>query len=639
MQIRFMRDRSMNTGLANQNTDSTPRAKDRDEIRRLLGFLVPHAPLLVAGVILIAVMGFVDFLVAFAIRPALDIILNPRSTVQKLELFRIPGSAHVVYLNSFVPSRIHHVWSVFAVAMLLLFLIKGLAEYFGSTLVQYVGLASITDLRNQVYAKVVQQPVGFFQHNPVGRVMSAVISDIEQMRGAFSDWMAELFRQLFSFVAFVLVLAIIDWRMALGSAVLIPLVAWPVSKFGRRIRKSSERSRSRLADLSQILHETISGNRVVKAFGMEGFEIRKFREAARSLLRENMRWVRALAATSPLMDLLGAVVISMILLAARGEIKSGRLTLGLFGAFTYALFKAYEPIKRIGTVYQLFLQAIGISTQVFAFIDLPEETLDAPGAKMIPRFADSIEFDDASFAYDGGPLILKGIDLRVPAGDVVAIVGSIGAGKTTLVNLLPRFYAPVSGAIRIDGVDLREVTLRSLREQMAIVTQETILFDDTIWNNLCYGRPGMPEEKVIAAAQAALAHDFIIEMPSGYQTMIGDRGQRLSGGQRQRLAIARALLKDAPILILDEATSELDSESELLVQNALNNLMTGRTVFVIAHRLSTIRRATTIAVLDNGMIRERGTHEELLARGGVYARLYDIQFRDAEPASRVAGPL
>jgi subfamily B ATP-binding cassette protein MsbA len=639
MQIQFDCDRSMSPGPFTQNPEALRPVRDRDAIRRLLGFLVPHAPLLIAGVVLIAVMGLVEFLVAFAIRPALDIVLNPQSTVQKLELFRIPGTSHVVYLNSFVPSRIHHVWSVFAVAMLLLYLIKGLAEYFGSTLVQYVGLASITDLRNHVYDKVVQQPVGFFQKNPVGRVMSAVISDIEQMRSAFSDWMAELFRQLFSFVAFVLVLAIIDWRMALGSAILIPLVAWPVGKFGRRIRKSSEISRSRLADLSQILHETISGNRVVKAFGMEGFEIRKFREAARKLLRENMRWVRALAATSPLMDLLGAVVISMILLAARGEIKSGRLTLGLFGAFTYALFKAYEPIKRIGNVYQLFLQAIGISTQVFAFIDLPEEVLDDPGAKTMPRFAGSIEFDDASFAYDGGPLILRGIDLRVPSGAVVAIVGSSGAGKTTLVNLLPRFYSPTSGAIRIDGIDLRHVTLRSLREQMAIVTQETILFNDTVWNNLCYGRPAMPEEKVIAAAQAALAHDFIMEMPDGYQTMIGDRGQRLSGGQRQRLAIARALLKDAPILILDEATSELDSESELLVQNALNNLMTGRTVFVIAHRLSTIRRATTIAVLDNGMIRERGTHEELLVRGGLYARLYDIQFRDAEPASRVAGLL
>ncbi|MGH9772869.1 MAG: ABC transporter transmembrane domain-containing protein, partial [Candidatus Acidiferrales bacterium] len=272
--------------------DDTPRVKERDEIRRLLQYIVPHTPLLVAGIFLIAIMGFIDFLIAFAIRPALDIVLNPYSTLQKLELFKIPGTEHIVYLNSFVPSRIHHVWSVFAVALLILFLIKGLAEYFGGTLIQYVGLTSITDLRNQVYSKVVQQPVGFFERNPVGRVISAVISDIEQMRSAFSDWMAELFRQIFSLIAFVLVLTIIDWRMALGSAVLIPLVAWPVGKFGRRIRKSSEKSRSRLADLSQILHETISGNRVVKAFGMEGFEIRKFREAARNLLRENMRWVR-----------------------------------------------------------------------------------------------------------------------------------------------------------------------------------------------------------------------------------------------------------------------------------------------------------------------------------------------------------
>jgi subfamily B ATP-binding cassette protein MsbA len=617
---------------------SLPQKTQREELKRLLSYLRPYVGLTLVGVFLLAIMGAIEGLVALAIKPALDIILEPSSNVQKLALFTVPGTNHVVSLNDFVPSRVHHVWSVFALALLFLFLIKAAAEYFGATLIQYSGLSAITDLRNHAYSKVVQQPVGFFEQHPVGRVMSAVITDIEQMRGTFSEYFADLFRQIFNLFFFVLVLLYLDWRMAIGAAVIIPLVVLPVSKFGRKIRRSSEKSRSRMADISQIVQETVSGNRVVKAFGMEGFEIGKFREAARNLLRENMHWIRAFAATSPLMDVLGAIVISAMLLLARGEIKVGRLPdTAAFIAFTYALFKAYEPLKRLGNIYQLFLQAAGVSAQVFSFIDLPEETLDAPAAKPLPPFSHSISFEDASFSYDEGGLILRDINLEVAAGTVLAIVGSSGAGKTTLVNLLPRFYTPTAGSIRIDGLDIRDVTLRSLREQMAIVTQETILFNDTITNNLCYGRPNMPEEKVIAAAKAALAHDFIMQLPHGYQTIIGDRGQRLSGGQRQRLAIARALLKDAPILILDEATSELDSESELLVQNALNNLMVGRTVFVIAHRLSTIRRADMIAVLDNGTIRERGTHHDLLARAGVYARLHQIQFRDLDPVTRTAG--
>jgi ATP-binding cassette, subfamily B, bacterial MsbA len=594
---------------------------------------------LIAGISLLAFMALVDGLTILSVRPAVDIVLNPNSMNQQLALFTIPWSGSTIYLNSFVPSRVHYVWSVFSIALLFLFLAKGMAEFFGSTLIQYVGLSGVTDLRNEVYARVVQQPVGFFHDHPVGRVMSAVINDVEQLRSTFSDYLADFFRQCFTLVAFIMVLLVINWKMAVGSAVLVPLVVLPVRKLAHRIRGSTQRSRSGLADLSQMLQETISGNRVVKAFGMEGFEIRKFGEASRSLLRENMRWIRALAGTSPLMDLLGAAVICMILLYARGQIHAGQMTPGIFFAFVFALFKAYEPVKRLGSLYQLFHQAVGLSVQVFVFLDMPEETMEAAGAKPLHRFAKSIEFRDASFSYEEGPLILKGIDLLVPAGSVVAIVGSSGAGKTTLLNLLPRFYAATHGSVCIDGLDVREVTLRSLREQMAIGTQETILFNDTIWNNLCYGRPDMPEEKVVAAAQAALAHEFITDMPKGYQTMIGDRGQRLSGGQRQRLAIARALLKDAPILILDEATSELDSESEMLVQDALDNLMKGRTVFVIAHRLSTIRRADMIAVLDNGSIQELGSHEQLLARGGIYSRLYELQFRDAETASRTSGPI
>jgi subfamily B ATP-binding cassette protein MsbA len=610
-----------------------------DEFRRLLRFLAPYTGLLALGVLLMMVMGAADGLVAFALRPALDIVLNPQSTLQQLVLFQIPGHAPFT-LNMLVPSRVKHVWSVFALALLLIFIVKALAEYFGGTLIQYAGISAITDLRNKVYARVLHQPVGFFHTNPVGRVMSALINDVEQLRSAFSDYLADFFRQIFAMIGFVVVLLVIDWRMAIGSVVLVPLVVLPIGRLARKIRRSTEDSRARLADLSQILQETVSGNRVVKAFGMEDFEIGKFREAARNLRRENMRWIRSLAATSPLMDILGAVVISMIIFFARGEIKAGRMSIGLFGAFTYALFKAYEPVKRIGSIYQLFVQSLGISAPVFSFLDLPEEQMDAPGAKALPRIRDRVEFDSATFMYDDGDApTLKNIDLNVPAGAVVAFVGSSGAGKTTLVNLLPRFHSPTAGKVSIDGIDLRDVTLRSLREQMAIVTQETILFNDTIWNNLCYGRPDMPEEKVYAAAKAALAHDFILQMPKGYQTEIGDRGQRLSGGQRQRLAIARALLKDAPILILDEATSELDSESEMLVQRALANLMAGRTVFVIAHRLSTIRRADLIAVLEGGTIRERGTHEELMARRGLYARLYEMQFRDAEPVTPAIEPI
>jgi subfamily B ATP-binding cassette protein MsbA len=410
----------------------------------------------------------------------------------------------------------------------------------------------------------------------------------------------------------------------------MPAIAYPISKLGRRIRKSVARSQDRLGELNQIIQETVSGNRVVKAFGTENYEVGKFKETARRLLRENLRWIRAYVLNGVLMDILSAIIIALVLLYARDAIHHNRMDEGGFVAFMGALFASYTPVKRMGIFYQQLQQARGATAHVFDLLSLEEEQPDKPGAIALPPFSNEIEFEDVSFSYDTGAQVLQDVFLTARSGEVIAIVGSSGAGKTTLANLLPRFYSPSSGIVRFDGHDISDVTLKSLRDQIAIVTQENILFNDTVWNNICYGTPNQPKDRVIAAAQAALAHDFIEEMPQGYQTQLGDRGQRLSGGQRQRLAIARALLKDSPILILDEATSELDTESELFVQKALANLMVGRTVFVIAHRLSTIRRANKIIVLEGGSIRESGTHQELLALNGLYTRLYELQFADAD---------
>jgi len=430
-------------------------------------------------------------------------------------------------------------------------------------------------------------------------------------------------------------------RMAWILLLFIPLVLVSSGRIGRRVRQTTRKGQDKLAEIQNILHETITGNRIVKAFSMETWENLRFFQAARRLFRANLRSVRAQALSSPLMDILGAVAVALLLWLGRDQIKRGVFTEPAFLVFIIAVFRLYDPIRKFALFNNSFQQALGASSEIFRFMDEEDEIKERKGATALPPFCDRVRFDQVSFSYgenngNSGGAILRDVNLEIHAGEIVAIVGSSGAGKSTLVQLIPRFFDVTSGVVSIDGHDIRNVTLASLRAQIGIVTQETILFNDTVRNNIAYGQPQVAEEEILSAAKAALAHDFIQKMPEGYNTVIGEKGVRLSGGERQRIAIARALLKNAPILILDEATSALDNESEALVQSALQNLMTGRTVFVIAHRLTTIRRVDRIVVLENGRITDSGTHDDLLTRLGTYRKLYELQFMDLEQAAVAA---
>ncbi len=601
------------------------------QIRRLLSFVQPYTLRFFAAVVLMAVVGVCEALTALLIKPIFDSVLNPQADSAPILLFHWPFGGGGLYLQDFLPAFIHNVWTVVALAIIAVTVAKGLSEFLATYFINFIGHSVVRDLRNLLYSRIIQQSVGFFTKNPTGRLMSAITSDIEKIQNAVSQVSADFLKQSFTLVGLLAVVFYVDWRLALVSLALIPFVVFPSVNIGRYIRVSSRSSQDKMAEINNVLQETFSGIRIVKAFVMEMFELAKFKAATRRLLRINLRWVIAQALTSPLMEILGALTIAGLLLYARNQIIYHSQTTGGFVAFLYALIKMYEPIKRLTGVNNAFQQAVGASEQVFNFLDVRPEITEKPGAFELPPFRKEIAFEHVDFEYDDGVPLLRNVSLRIHRGEVVAIVGSSGAGKTTLANLIPRFFDVSRGRIQIDGHDVREVKVGSLRAQVGIVTQETILFNDTVFNNICYGLRPQNEKEVVQAARVALAHDFITEMPDGYQTVVGERGQRLSGGQRQRLAIARALFKNPPILILDEATSELDTESELLVQRALNNLMVGRTVVVIAHRLSTVRRADRIVVLDRGTISEVGTHEDLVNRGGIYQRLHELQFVDVEP--------
>jgi subfamily B ATP-binding cassette protein MsbA len=515
---------------------------------------------------------------------------------------------------------------------------KGVGSYVSSYLMADVGQRVVMALRNELFHHILGQSAGFFAQRTSGQLLSRINNDVGQVQQAVSETAGDLARETLTVVGLVALMFYFDARLTLVCMTGAPLVVYPLIRLGQRVRRTTRRSQEALEHISHITAEAFTGHRIVKAFGTEQFEADKFNRAGMYLFRTNMKVTASLSSLPPLMELVGGLGMAAALWYGSSQIAMGRLDVGKFVSFFAAVFMMYSPAKKLSRVNANLQQAIAASERIFEMLDTDTEVKEQPNAVELAPFKRVIEFRDVVFGYDDGHgRTLRNVTVSVGAGQMVAIVGRSGAGKTTLVNLLPRFYDVGSGAVLIDGVDIRGVTLASLRKQIGIVTQETVLFDDTIANNIAYGSPSASRSEIEAAARAANAYDFIMtpSMPDGFETMIGERGQRLSGGQRQRLAIARALLKNAPILILDEATSALDTESELLVQAALANLMLNRTSFVIAHRLSTIRRADAIIVLERGRVIEVGRHDELLARpSGTYATLYQLQLLEGRKGER-----
>jgi subfamily B ATP-binding cassette protein MsbA len=583
---------------------------------------------LLSSVVLMAIAGAAQAAMLLLVRQVFDRVLVDNPPPGRTPLLPHPLFGHQIYLEEIVPIHRQDVWVMVAVAIVAVFLIKGLFDYCGNYLISYAGFSSVTDLRNAVFDKILKHGAAFFESHSVGQLMSGVMNDVDKVQVATSQILADFLRQIFAAAASVFVLVSLDPKLTLASLILLPAIMLPTTRVGRRIRRISRGTQERQAELNQILQETLSGHMVVRAFAAESYESGRFRAAARRLLKTNVRYVLQQGLSSPMIDMLAAATIVGLLTYAK---QAHSLTAGGFSTFVIALILLLEPVKRLVGIYNIFQQAIGASHKIFEYLDHPAEITQKPGALKLQKFADDIRFEGVSFFYPVAPdgFHLDALDLEVKAGQVVALVGSSGGGKTTIANLVPRFYDVTAGAVKIDGRDVRDLDVASLRESIGLVAQDTFLFNDTVERNIAYGRPDVSPAEIRRAAETALAHEFIERLPEGYQTVIGDRGAKLSGGQRQRLAIARALLKNAPILILDEATSHLDTESEMLVQKALANLMEHRTVIVIAHRLSTIRRADKIVVLQKGRVVEQGTHEELIGLGGIYHRLHELQFEDA----------
>ena len=568
--------------------------------QRLIQLIKPYWGRLLAAMFCMLVVAGITSLMAFMVKPVLDDIFFQKkvSTLSLLPPF-----------------------------IILLYIVKGFFAYGQSYLMSFVGEKVVANLREGLYAHLQKLSLSYFDRTATGLLMSRIINDVNLIQGAVSNSVTGFLKDSFTIVGLIGVIFYRDWRLAILAMLVLPIAVLPIVKFGRKLRKISTQSQKTMAEISIHLHETLSGNRIVKAFGTEDYEIERFRERVRKFFQLTMKDVSIKSMSSPIMEFLGGIGIAAIIWYGGYNVIKGQSTPGTFFSFLTALLMLYEPIKHLSGVNNTIQQGMAAAVRVFEILDLKEEIQDPKGAQVITGIRQGIVFKKVSFGY-GNDWVLRDINLEVKAGEIVAVVGTSGGGKTTLVNLIPRFYEASEGEILIDGRSIKEITLASLRRQIGMVSQQTILFNDTVRNNIAYGSPDKTEEDIIRAAQAAYAYDFIQRLPEKMETLIGEQGVRLSGGERQRISIARALLKDAPILILDEATSSLDSDSEAEVQRALENLMKGRTTFIIAHRFSTIRNVDRILVLSQGRIVEEGNHDRLMELDGEYKRLYEIQFRE-----------
>ena len=520
---------------------------------------------------------------------------------------------------------------IIPLVIIVLYIIKGIAYYGQAYLMGFIGQRVIFDLRNALYTRLVGQSLSFFAHRKVGELMARITYDVTLVQAAVSSSVAALMRDSMT-IAFLLVVVFVrDWMLAIMSLVVVPLILYPIVQFGRKMRKASMAGQISMGEFSSLVEETVGGIRVVKAFGMEEYEKSRFNKLTESFFGHQMRMFRVHALSFPIMELIAGFGIAGVLYYGGMRVASGETTPGTLMSFLAALIMLYEPVKRLSRANNEIQQGLASAERIFEVLDEPVAVTDVEDAVVMPPFEQHVLFDHVGLRYPGAEKnVLSDVSFEVGCGEIVALVGRSGAGKSTLANLVPRFMDASEGRILIDGLDVREVSQPSLREQIALVTQDVILFNDTVLNNIAYGHTDVDQATVEEIARAANAHEFIERLPEGYNTLIGERGVILSGGQRQRLSLARALLKNAPILILDEATSSLDTESERLVQQAIDRLMQGRTVIVIAHRLSTIRHANKIVVLDNGGVAQIGCHEELLAQGGLYSELYHMQFESQE---------